>query len=82
MAKPYRNTSGLAPAVRTTEEARALAALRKGGPHDGREKVKRQVVLYADQAAQLERLSVNRSDLFRQMLDEWLGKQNRVPDES
>ena len=74
MANPNPNTSGLARPVRTTEEARALASLPRG-PRDGREKVKRQVVLYADQDAELERLGVNKSELIRRLVDEHLAAQ-------
>ncbi|WP_261665347.1 hypothetical protein [Deinococcus sp. Marseille-Q6407] len=63
----------MAKPVRTTEEARALASLPRG-PRAGREKVKRQVVLYADQAKELEQRSINKSELVRKLLDEWLAR--------
>ena len=81
MANPNPDTRGLAPAVRTAAEARALAALRKGGPRDGREKIKRQFVVYVDQDAQLAQLGVNKSELVRALLDEWLDEVERVRQE-
>lgn len=69
-----RNTTGLKPPVRTTEEARALAALPRG-PRFGRELRSATFRLYADQLDELRARGLNASEVIRDLLDAHLAEQ-------
>lgn len=71
---PKRNTSGLMPPVRTTEQARALAAHGAGRPASSRPLKPWSGKLYADQLEELSKRGVNASELIRRLLDEHLSR--------
>ncbi|WP_189090838.1 hypothetical protein [Deinococcus ruber] len=75
MANRNPNRAGLAPAVHTTEEARALAS-RPRGPRFGRKTIKKQAVLFRDQIERIPR-GTNVSELLRALLDDYLNAQVR-----
>ena len=62
------------PRVRSSEEARALAALGAGRPALPGGAVRVAVVLRGDQVEALRVRGVNRSELLRALVDEWLSR--------
>lgn len=72
MPNPNPKTAHLkATQVRSTEAARELAA-RRTKTRPASTLVKAQVVLGQDQLVTLKERGVNRSELLRQLIDEWL----------
>ena len=67
-----RNTSGLRPPVRSREEAQELASHGAGRPSLDVKTVS--VKLRNDQITELDRRKLNRSELIRTLLDEYLSK--------
>ncbi len=75
MPNPNPKTAHLKP-VRTTEEARALAARAQnpGRPRSERALKPWAGKLYADQLEALDALGVKKSELLRELIDEYLSK--------
>ena len=70
-----KSLENLRPSVKTKAEGKALAALGGGRPAFERQVKAWSGKVYADQLEALDRLGVNKSELVRQLLDEYLTSQ-------